>query len=168
MKSVKLSMNIGERVYSDFQDFAQEVADGNLSLLATVAIKELLKKPSSEVTKLVELQRFDRQFVNRSAWMKAYWIALGILMGQPDHDAFNSPYSPRTFGGFYAVLLMHRLGQPDEDPDPFYPYIGPQMVTSETPSPHQWTFPRNATPLAAAEAVAAKLREYGALAAKSE
>ena len=30
-----------------------------------------------------------------------------------------------------------------------------------SPSPHTWTFPRNAPPLAAAEVVADKLREYG-------
>jgi hypothetical protein len=160
---MKLSLSIGDHVHDDFARFATEVADGNLSLLATVAIKELLKRPAYEVSKLVDLQRYDRQFVGRSAWMKAYWNALGILMEQPDHDAFNSPYSPRTFGKFYAVLLMNRLGQPDEEPDPFFPYIGPQPVLPDSPAPRQWTFRRNTTPFTAAEAVAAQLREYGAL-----
>ncbi|HEY1682118.1 MAG TPA: hypothetical protein VGF98_10815 [Candidatus Tumulicola sp.] len=159
---MKFSVSIGDHVYDEFCNFARKVADGNLSLLAAIAIKEVLKRPPSEIAKLVEIQRYDRQFANRSAWMKAYWNALGILMEQPDHDAFNSPYSPRTFGKFYAVLLMNRIGQPDEEADPFFPYIGPQPVTPDSPAPRQWTFLRTTTPLIAAEAVANQLRNHGA------
>jgi hypothetical protein len=148
-------------MYKRFAGLAERVAGGNLSLLAAVAIRELLKRDPSEVAWLVDRQRFDRQMPTRSAWMDAFWKALGYLTGQPDQDVFSSPYSPRFFGGFQVVLLMHRVGRPDGETDPFYPHIGPLPVMPGSPSPLTWTFPRNATPLAAAEVVADKLREYG-------
>lgn len=148
-------------MYEQFKARADEAAGGNLSLLAAVAIKELLKKPASEVVQLVAWQRYDRQAATRSAWMRAYWEALGALMGQPDQDPFDNPYSPRRFGNFYAVLLLNRVGHADEEGDPFFPHIGPMPVMLDSPAPAQWSFPRSTTPLAAAEVVAAKLREYG-------
>ncbi len=148
-------------MYERFSKLAGSVAGGNLSLLAAVAIKELLKRNPSEVADLVAQQRYDRQAPTRSAWMKAYWEALGVLMGRPDASIIDSPYSPRQFDGLFAVLLLNNVGRDDDENDPFFPHIGPLPVLPGSPQPFTWTFPRNTTPLAAAEAVAAKLRDYG-------
>lgn len=149
-------------MYERFTVLARKVAGGNLSLLAAVAINELLKRNPSEVADLVTRQRYDRQAPTRSAWMKAYWEALGMLMGRPDFSIIGSPYSPRHFDGLFAVLLFNHVGRDDDENDPFFPHIGPLPVMPGSPPPFTWTFPRNTTPLAAAEIVAAKLRDYGA------
>lgn len=158
---MKFSLSIGDTMYEQFAGLAQRVAGGNISLLAAVAFKELLQRDPAEVAGLVDLQRYDRQMPTRGAWMAAFWKALGHLTGQPDQDIFNSPYSPRFFGGFQVVLLMHNVGEPDAENDPFYPHVGPLPVMPGSPSPHTWTFPRSSTPIAVAEVVAARLREYG-------
>jgi hypothetical protein len=158
---MKFSLSIGGQMYERFSELARRVAGGNLSLLAAVAIKELLKRKPSEVADLVAQQRHDRQAPTRSAWMRAYWDALGVLMGRPDASIIDSPYSPRQFDGLFAVLLLNHVGRDDDENDPFFPHIGPLPVMPGSPQPFTWTFPRDTTPLAAAEVVAAKLRDYG-------
>jgi hypothetical protein len=130
-------------------------------LLAETAFSRLLELPANQLRELVSLQRLDRRATTRDDWMKIYWRVLGELTGQPDQDVFISPYSPRHCGEFYAVLLLNHVGRYDDEDDPFIPYIGPQMVTAESPSPCQWTFSRWSSPVKAARTVAAKLGEYG-------
>lgn len=122
-------------------------------------MKHLLEVPSHNLESLVRRQRMDRKAATRSGWMRAFWAVLGELMGQP--DAIDNPYAPRNFGRFYAVLLLNHVGRPDDEGDPFIPHIGPLPVTPESPPPYQWTYQRSDSPVAAAEAVAAKLREHG-------
>ena len=123
-------------------------------------MKQLLEAPSQNLEALVRRQRMDRKAATRTGWMRAFWAIFGELMGQP--DAVDNPYAPRNFGRFYAVLLLNHVGRADHEADPFIPHIGPLPVTPESPPPYQWTYQRSDSPVAAAEAVAAKLREYGA------
>ena len=161
LSGMKLSISLSDTTARRLGDYASSLAAGNASIVVEVALKRLFETPGDELKRLVHRQKFDRRASTRSGWAKAYWDVLGGLMGQPNQDVFGSPYSPRRFGDFYAVLLMNHIGQPDDEDDPFFPHIGPMPVTPESPSPVQWTFDRSASPVAAAEAVAAKLREYG-------
>jgi hypothetical protein len=163
---VKLSISVTNDIAQRLVARAKEVANGNTSLLAETAFSRVLEMPLNQLKGLVSLHRLDRKAATRSDWMNIYWRVLGELMGQPNQDAFFSPYSPRHFGEFYAVLLLNHVGRYDDEEDPFIPYVGPQMVTAESPSPRQWTFPRGSSPVSAAREVAAKLREYGAEASR--
>lgn len=154
-----MSFSLSDDVATRLEACAKTVADGNASLLTDVALKRLLDLPKEELTRLVARRRLDRMASTRSGWNQAFWQVLGEEMGR--RDAIDNPYAPRNYGDFYVVLLLNRVAEADEESDPFHPYIGPRMVTPESPSPRQWTFERNASPVSTAEMVAAELRKLG-------
>jgi hypothetical protein len=157
----KLSVSIDDELAARAALRAEQVADGNVSLLAAAAIRRVLEIPANDLLRLVALQRFDRRAATREAWMRAYWHVLSDLMGRPEMDVIDNPYGPRQFSDFYAVLLLNHMGRADDENDPFIPHIGPSPVTPQSPAPCQWTFKRSSSPVVAAETVASKLREYG-------
>jgi hypothetical protein len=162
---MKLSVSVSDGIGGRLVDLAKRVAGGNVSLLAEVAFKRIFDLAEADLVHLAAFQRLDRRAATRSGWMRAFWRVLGDLMGQP--DAIDNPYAPRTFEGFYVVLLLRHVGRPDEDEDPFIPYVGPAPVTPESPSPIQFYYERSASPVAAAQSIAAKLRQFGVRGASS-
>lgn len=161
----RVTFSLQEPAADLLETAASRTANGNASLVAEAAITFLLQQPFREIQRLVRRQRLDRMAVTRTGWMRAFWDMLGELTEQP--DVIDNERAPRRFGRFYAVLLMHNIAQEDEEQDPFYPHIGPQPMLPNSPPPVQWTFKRESSPVVAAEAVAAKLREFG-LAVSSE
>ncbi len=158
---MKLSFSLADDLAGALSACAGGFAGGNASFIAEVALKRFLQLPPHEIGQLVARHRIDRKAATRSGWAEAFWNVLGELMGQPDQNVFNSPYAPRRFGDFYVVLLMRHMNRPDDESDPFSPYVGPMPVTPDSPAPFQWDFDRSTSPVVAAEAVAAKLHEYG-------
>jgi hypothetical protein len=159
----KLSVSLDDDLADRAARRAEGAAGGNLSLLTAVALRRILELPGDELSALIGLERFDRRAPSRDFWMRAFWEVLADLMGQPGmKTAFDNPYAPRQFGDFYAVLLLNRVGQYDDENDPFIPHIGPMPVKPGSPPPFQWTFDRSTSPVSAAKAVASKLQEYGA------
>ncbi len=157
---MRLTINLSGFTGNLLEALAARVANGNTSLVAETALKLLFSKTFEEQQRFVALERFERTAVKtRAGWMRAFWQRLGELMNQP--DAIENLRAPRRFDGFYAVLLMNHIAHEDEENDPFHPHIGPQPVLPDSPTPYQWTFNRSTSPVAAAEAVAEKLREYG-------
>ena len=96
--------------------------------------------------------------MTRNGWMRAFWQVLGDLMEVPDR--IENVRAPRNFDGAYAVILLNHIGREDDEEDPFFPFVGPAPTLPESPSPQQFTFERTASPVAAAEVVAKKLREF--------
>ncbi len=158
----KLSVSLDDELADRAALCAEGVAGGNLSLLTAVALRRILEVPDDELSALIGLERFDRRAPSRDFWMRAFWDILADLMGRPEmKTAFDNPYAPRQFGDFYAVLLLNRVGQYDDENDPFIPHIGPMPVKPGSPPPFQWTFARSTSPVVAAKAVASKLQQYG-------
>jgi hypothetical protein len=158
----KLSVSLDDDLADRAALRAEEAAGGNLSLLTAVALRRILEVPGDELVALVGLERFDRRAPSRDFWMQAFWEVLADLMGRPEmKTAFDNPLVPRQFGEFYAVLLLNHVGRYDDENDPFFPHIGPMPVKPGSPPPFQWTFDRSVSPVAAARAVASKLKEYG-------
>lgn len=155
----RLTFSLSETTVGALEALAARIANGNLSLVAEVALQKIIQQPMAESQRQVELHRRERMTGTRSGWMRAFWQTLGESMSQP--DAIDNLRAPRTFKGSYAALLMHNIGCEDREDDPFHAYVGPQPVTPESPSPRQWTFNRSTSAVTAAETVALKLREYG-------
>ncbi len=154
-----MSFSLSDDVATRLEECAKSAADGNASLLTDLALKRLLELPKDELARLVVRHRMNRMASTRSGWNRAFWSVLGEEMGLS--DTVDNPYTPRNYGDFYVVLLSNHVGRPDEETDPFQPSIGPRMSTTTSPSPQQWAFKRNDSPVKAAETVAARLRELG-------
>ena len=162
------TVSLDSQLFKDASKRADEVAGGNLSLLTAVALRRILDVPVPELKELVALQRYDRTAPTRNEWMRGYWYCLQHIMGRPEMDFMDNPYTPRQFGDFYAVLLLNHVGRFDDENDPFYSHIGPMPVLPGSPPPCQWRFERPHSPLAAAQTVATKLREYGVVVGTSK
>jgi hypothetical protein len=157
---VKLTVSLSDNMAGRLAACAREQAGGNASAVVEVALRQFFDLPAKEIGSLLTRFRMDRKATTRSGWARAFWYVLGQLMNQPDF--IGNVYAPRNFGGFYAVLLFNRVGCADEEDDPFLPYIGPLPILPNSPAPQPFHFERAHSPVAAAQVVAAKLREFGA------
>ena len=160
---MKMSFSLSDEVARKLSLCAEQVADGNASLLTDLALKRLLDLPHDELAPLLARRRLDRRATTRQGWMEAFWLVLGAEMGR--EDRIDNPYIPRNYGDFYVVMLLNHIDRYDDEGDPFCPYVGPRMWTPQSPAPQQWTFPRSESPVRAAETVASKLHELGATSA---
>lgn len=154
---MKTAFSLTDSVAERLAATAKVVSNGNASLLADLALTRLLALPPDELARLVWRHSQDRKATTRDGWMRAYWTVLGDEMGQP--DGIDNPYAPRNYGDFYAVLLLNHVARYDDEGDPFIPYIGPRIMTQDSPLAKQWTFDRATSPVKAAETVAVALRE---------
>ena len=155
----RATFSLSDAVAERLKAAADATAGGNESLLADLAVARLLELPKEDLSRLVSRRKLNRLASTRSGWNQAFWLALGDEMGR--RDTIDNPYASRNYGDFYVTSLFHRAPGADEEDDPFHPYVGPRMVTPQSPSPLQWTLDRNHSPVDAAEVVAAKLRELG-------
>lgn len=162
----RLTFSLSETTVGSLEALAARIANGNLSLVAEVALQKIIQQPMAESQRQVDLHRRERMTGTRSGWMRAFWQTLGELMSQP--DTIDNVRAPRNFNGSYAALLMHNIGHEDHEDDPFHPCVGPQPALPNSSSPQQWTFERSASPVAVANTVAAKLQEYASLYADTE
>ena len=165
----RITLSLSDEVASRAGIVAAEMANGNLSLMAEVALKKFLEEPHEERLRYLYAEALVRtarsMAATRSGWMRAFWRVLCELTGVPLYDP-ERVYGPRHFGNLQVVLLLSHFDRPDDEDDPFTPYIAPVPVTPESPSPWQQDFPRSASPVDAARVVVAKLRELGFQATK--
>lgn len=161
MKVMKVSFSISEAVGKRLKASAERLAGGNQSLLADLALGRFLELSDEELGRLVNRQQMDRMAVTRDGWNRAFWLVLGELLGRV--DMIDNPFAPRTYGAFYVVLLLNHMNRYDDENDDFHLYVAPQMSLEGSPSPRQWDFRRTESPIAAAEIVAAHLRDHGVI-----
>lgn len=158
---MKLSVSISDDVAQELERIAKLLAGSNASLITDVALKQLLSLPQGDLVKLVSRHRLDRKATTRNGWAGAFWQVLGQEMGRDDRIA--NPMAARNYGDFCIVMLMNHMNGVDDEADPFPIRLWPAMSTPESPLPVQWVFERSRSPVRAAEEVAVKLRELGAV-----
>jgi hypothetical protein len=158
MKRVTFSLSDDTR--EQVTGVALRAAGGNESLVAEIALRQLFQRPSDEVDRLMARAHLDRRARTRGGWARAFWYVLCDLMGRPLYDPERT-HGPRNFGDFQVVLLLSHMDRPDDEDDPFTPYIAPVPATLESPRPWQRDFQRSDSPVTAAEVIAEKLREFG-------
>jgi predicted transcriptional regulator len=160
----RVTVSLSDEVAKRAEAVATEIANGNVSLIAEVALKKFLDEPFEERHRYIYAEALERtarsMAATRSGWMRAFWRVLCELMRVPLYDP-ERVYGPRHFGNLQVVLLLSHFDRPDDEDDPFTPYIAPVPATSESPSPWQKDFVRSSSPVDAANVVAAKLRDFG-------
>lgn len=158
---MRLTLSLSDPVAKGLQATATQLADGNASMVADVALGHFLSLPADKVSALITRRRLDRKAGTRRGWTEAFWQVLGHEMGI--NDQMDNPYAMRNYGDFYAVLLLKDVGHYDDDPDPFVFHVAPQMWTQENAhKQRRFTFERSHSPVSAAEQIATWLRDLRA------
>jgi hypothetical protein len=157
---MKITVSLSKEVADRLASSAREQAGKNASAVVEVALRQLFELPTAEMASLLTRFRMDRKATTRSGWARAFWYVLGQSMNQEDY--LENVYAARKFGGFYVALLFTQVGRPDDENDPFHPYVGPLPIMPDSPAPREFSFLRSESPVTAAEKVAETLREFGA------
>jgi hypothetical protein len=151
--SLSLSDDVGERLRA----MVRAIPDATPSLLADLAIKQLLDRPTKEIATILTRYKLDRRTTTREWWQRSFWLLLAETMGT--FDPIGNPYVARDYEDYYLVLLRSSVTREDDEEDPFYIQMGPRAGIQG--NNYGWQFPRSKSPVQAAEEVAAYLRTLG-------
>jgi hypothetical protein len=154
---VKYSLSLSEDVGGRLKAVARAIPDANPSVLADLAIKQLLDHPTQEIMQMLTRYKLDRNPRTRDWWRKSFWILLAESMGT--FDPIDNPYVVRDYEDYYLVLLRSSVAREDEESDPFFVHMGPRAGVDG--HVNGWRFARETSPAQAAQDVAAYLKQLG-------
>lgn len=107
---------------------------------------------------MVYRYRLDRTAPTREWWQRSFWTLLAENMGT--FDPIGNPYVARDFEDYYLVLLRNSIAREDKEDEPFHIHLGPRAGTAN-PANGAYVFPRETSPVRAAEEVAQELKRLG-------
>jgi hypothetical protein len=154
---VKYSLSLTEEVGEGLRALARSIPDATPSLLTDFAIKQLLGRPREEIAKMVNRYRLDRMAPSREGWQRSFWTQLAESMGT--FDPISNPYVARDYEDYYLVLLRNSIARDDKEEEPFYIHLGTR--TGSSGANGAYPFPRETSPVQAAEQIARELKRLG-------
>jgi hypothetical protein len=151
--SLSLSDDVGERLRA----MVRAIPEATPSILADLALKQLLDRPTKEISTMLTRYKLDRKAATREWWQRSFWLLLAESMAT--FDPINNPYVARDYEDHYLVMLRSSIARDDYEDDPFYVHLGPRAGT-DGPT-RRWDFKRETSPVQAAEEVARELKRLG-------
>ena len=97
--SLSLSEDVGERLRAT----VRALPGSTPSILADLALKQLLDRPTKELSTMLTRYKLDRKAPTREWWQRSFWTLLAESMGT--FDLIGNPYVPRDYEDYYLVLL---------------------------------------------------------------
>ena len=153
---MKHSLSLSDDVGEGLRALVRSIPGATPSLLADFAIKQLLGRPPEEIAKMVTRYKLDRSAPTREWWQRSFWTLLAESMGT--FDPIGNPYVARDYEDYYLVLLRNSIASDDKEDEPFHIHLGPRAGTANGAN-GAYVFPREMSPVQAAEQVAAELRK---------
>jgi hypothetical protein len=151
--SLSLSSEVGDRL----KEVARTI-DATPSSLADLALKKLFENPVKEIAVMLARYKLDRTAPTREWWQRSFWTLLAENMGA--FDPMGNPYRARDFEDYYIVLLRNNIARDDREDEPFYIHIGTRTGSAQPPNGTH-LFPRETSPVQAAEQIASELKRLG-------
>jgi hypothetical protein len=155
---MKWSLSLSEDVGEDLKATSRTIPDATPSALTDLALKRLLSRPPEEIALMLARYKVDRRAPTREWWQRSFWTLLAESMGT--FDPTSNPYVARDYEDYYLVLLRNSIARDDREDEPFHIHIG-SRVGSANPPNGAHIFPRDTSPVQAAEQVAAELKRLG-------
>lgn len=148
--SLSLSSEVGDRL----KEVARTI-DATPSSLADLALKKLFEHTPKEIAAMLARYKLDRTAPTREWWQRSFWTLLAENMGA--FDPMGNPYRARDYEDYYIVLLRNNIARDDREDEPFYIHIGTRTGSAKPPNGTH-LFPRETSPVQAAEQIATELR----------
>ena len=155
---MKHSLSLSEDVGEGLKTLVRSIPGATPSLLADFAIKRLLACPPEEIARMVTRYKLDRSAPTREWWQRSFWTLLAESMGT--FDPIGNPYVARDYEDYYLVLLRNSIARDDKEDEPFHIHLGTRTGSANPPN-GAYPFPRETSPVQAAEQVAAELKRLG-------
>jgi len=154
---MKHSLSLSDEVGVRLREVARTI-DATPSSVADLALKKLFEHTPKEISAMLARHRLDRTAPNREWWQRSFWTLLAENMGA--FDPMGNPYRARDYEDYYIVLLRNNIARDDKEDEPFYIHIGTRAGSAQPPNGTH-LFPRETSPVQAAEQIASELRRLG-------
>lgn len=154
---MKWSLSLSDDVGEGLKAMSRAIPDATPSSLANLALKQLLAQPPKEIAAMLTRHKLDRKAPTREWWQRSFWLLLADSMGT--FDPISNPYVARDYEDYYLVLLRNSIARDDKEEEPFHIHLGPRAGGSGPNG--AWQYPRETSPVQAAEDVAGHLKSYG-------
>jgi hypothetical protein len=151
--SLSLSSEVGDRL----KEVARTI-DATPSSLADLALKKLFEHSPKEISGMLARYKLDRTAPTREWWQRSFWTLLAENMGT--FDPMGNPFRARDYEDYYLIQLRNNIARDDKEDEPFHIHLGPRAGAANQAN-GTYLFPRETSPVQAAEEIASELRRLG-------